>query len=269
MPTRNVLMIIDPQEDFCNPQTGALYVQGAEKDMERAAELVRKMGDRFDEIVVTLDSHHVLHIAHPNFWVNPRGENPNPFTIITAAQVDAGEWSAAKMRDRKKSNDYIHKLEANGRYPLCIWPRHCLIGTPGHNVYAPLREALIDWELRTGKVVDKVTKGSNVYTEHYSAVKADVYDPEDPIGTGVNTRFIERVMNADMTWILGEARSHCVANTGTDVANEFQNDSFVSKLGLFTDGCSDVPGFEFMGEEFVKNMTARGMKTATIKDFLA
>ena len=75
------LLVIDPQKDFCDP-TGALYVKGAEKDMERLAAMVDKNGDKIDDIRVTLDSHQKIHIAHPICWQDAKGNHPAPFTII-------------------------------------------------------------------------------------------------------------------------------------------------------------------------------------------
>jgi len=43
MAERIDLLIIDPQVDFCDP-SGALYVPGAEKDMERLSEMVKRFG---------------------------------------------------------------------------------------------------------------------------------------------------------------------------------------------------------------------------------
>lgn len=57
------LVIVDPQHDFCDP-SGALYVDGAERDMERLAIFVRKATPVLDDIHVSLDSHQDLHIAY-------------------------------------------------------------------------------------------------------------------------------------------------------------------------------------------------------------
>lgn len=51
------LLIVDPQVDF--HEGGALAVQGASDDAERIALLVTDQSKHIDEIVVTLDSHHV------------------------------------------------------------------------------------------------------------------------------------------------------------------------------------------------------------------
>jgi hypothetical protein len=38
---------------------------------------------------------------------------------------------------------------------------------------------------------------------------------------------------------------------------------------LLTDASSSVPGFEFLSDAFVREMTAKGMKLATTDTFLA
>jgi nicotinamidase/pyrazinamidase len=266
MSERIELLIIDPQVDFCDPQKGALYVPGAEQDMSRLASMIRRLKDKFDDIHVTLDSHHYVHIAHPIFWKDSAGNPPKPFTRITRAEVESGTWTPTVPGLYRKAMEYVKKLEANGRYELTIWPPHCLIGSPGHTVFPILFDALIEWEKRFA-FVDYVTKGSNILTEHYSAVQADVPDPVDP-STQINTRLIQTLERADVVVIAGEARTHCVANTVRDIANNFGDDSFVSKLVLLTDASGDIPGFESHAQNFMTEMKGRGMQFATTVDFL-
>jgi nicotinamidase/pyrazinamidase len=180
--------------------------------------------------------------------------------------LDAGKWTTTQPGTYRRSREYVAALEQNGRYPLCVWPYHCLIGSPGHAVVPELFAALTDWESGFA-VVDYVTKGSNIWTEHYSAVVADVPDPEDP-STQINTRLIQTLMEADLIFVAGEAGSHCLANTVRDIANNFGDDNYVKKLVLLTDATSPVPGFETYQDDFLREMTARGMQTATTTDFL-
>jgi nicotinamidase-related amidase len=267
MPQKVHLVIIDPQVDFCDPG-GALYVRGAEGDIGRLAEMVKRVAPKLDDIHVTLDSHRLIDVAHPIFWKDSTGKHPVPFTIVTADDVEAGRWTPALPGLYRRMLDYVRALEANGRYPLCIWPPHCLIGSPGHSVMPELREALLGWEQQRFAMVDYVTKGSNPWTEHYSAVCADVPDPADP-GTQLNTRFIQTLMDADIVAIAGEAGSHCLAHTVRDVANNFGDDSYIRRLVLLADATSPVPGFETLQSDFIREMRARGMQVTTTRDFLA
>jgi nicotinamidase-related amidase len=252
--------------DFCDPK-GALYVPGAERDMQRLARLVRRTRDRLDDIHVTLDSHHWIHIAHPIFWKDSRGNHPPVFTRISRADVEQGVWTATVPGMYKRALDYVRKLETNGRYDLTIWPPHCLIGSSGHAVFPCLYSALQEWEVRFA-FVDYVTKGSNITTEHYSAVQADVPDASDP-STHINTELIRILQNADVVAVAGEALTHCLANTVRDIASNFGDDRFVSKIVLLTDATSAIPGFESVGDAFIADMTARGLQLSTTAEFLA
>jgi nicotinamidase/pyrazinamidase len=261
------LLIIDPQIDFCDPNKGKLYVSGAENDISRLAAMVDRLAPKIDAIHVTLDSHHLVDIAHPIFWVDSAGKHPDPFTLISASDVETCKWRPAQPALYQRALDYVKTLERNGRYMLCIWPYHCLIGSEGHAVMPELFAALGRWEQRFA-MVDYVTKGSNIFTEHYSAVQAEVPDPGDP-STQMNTALIQALIQADVIGVAGEAGSHCLANTVRDIANNFGDESAVSKLVLLTDATSPVTGFESFQTDFVTEMTARGMRLATTTDFLA
>jgi len=259
-------LIIDPQEDFCNPN-GALFVPGADDDMSRAAKMIKRIMPRIDDIHVTLDSHHNFDVAHPIYWKDTSGKNPDPFTIISASDVENGVWTPTVSSLYKRSLEYVRALEANKKYPLCIWPPHCIIGSKYHAVVPELFDVLTEWEVTQTAMVDYVTKGSNVYTEHYSAVVADVVDPQDP-GTQINTSLINTLEKADIIIALGEAGSHCLANTLRDIANSFGDDSCIKKIILITDATSPVPGFENLQDDFIKEMQAKGMQLSTTTEVL-
>lgn len=258
------LLVIDPQVDFC--EGGALPVSGATDDMNRLAFFIDRTRPKLDDIHVTLDSHHLVHIANPVFWRDSHGDHPNPFTIITAKDVNDGKWMAAMPGFQRWCLEYTTSLEKNGKYPLCVWPPHCLIGSNGGAVHPTLFTALKKWEEEFA-VVDYVTKGSNIRTEHYSAVKADVPDPKDP-STQINTSLISTLMDADVIAIAGEASNFCLANTIRDIAEAFGDDKYVNKFVLLTDATSPIVGFEKLQDDFMKEMTHRGMQLSTTDKFL-
>jgi nicotinamidase-related amidase len=262
------LVLIDPQEDFCNPK-GALYVKGAEDDMARVAKFLKRAGDKLNDIHVTLDSHQRLHVAHPEFWVDSNGNHPAPLkTVITVDDVRNGKWVCASLPHQKRVLEYVEKLSSGKRYALVVWPPHCLIGTPGHAVFSPVSDALHDWCLRNFATIDYVTKGANPFTEHYSAVQAEVPDPQDK-GSLLNMRLIQQLINADEIAVAGEAGSHCVANTLRDICNNFSDPSCLKKIVLLEGGFAPVPGFENLQDDFLKEMKQRGVRTARINDYLA
>ena len=253
------LLIIDPQVDFCEPR-GALYVPGAPADMARLAAYIDARREEIDAVHVTLDTHHLRDIAHPLWWNDANGEPPAPFTIISAADLDAGVWTPADPATDARSRDYVQALEAGGRYPLCIWPPHCLIGSAGHAVQPALFRSLCGWERASGRSVNYWRKGENPFTEHYSALRAEVIDPADP-ATDANLALIDALRGADEIVVAGEAGSHCVASTLRDL--DALAPDLTPRLALLTDAVSPVPGFENLQQSFIADLTDKGMTLAT------
>lgn len=262
---QTVLLIIDPQVDFCDPDKGALYVRGAEQDIHRICGLVENLATKLDSIHVTLDTHHTVDIAHPPFWSNQEGNEPEPFTVIRASDVACGNWFPRHTELRDYALKYLQALEQNGKYDLVVWPLHCLLGSNGHAIQPELQRALCAWEKRYQNV-DYVLKGLNPLTEHYSAICAEVPLPEDP-STQTNTTLLETLQGADLVLIAGEAGSHCVANTVRDIAAAFGDDCH--RLVVLTDAISPVPGFENLQDTFLTEVGRLGVRLATTEAICA
>ena len=274
---KKYLLIIDPQNDFCKPD-GALSVVGADKDMERLATFVEKQSAELDDILVTLDCHLPLHIAHATMWEDIDGNPPTPFTLITQADIISGKWRTKKQLMFNPPGQteripwakyYTSKLEEDGKYTLCIWPEHCLIGSNGAAVYPKLFETLNNWQRERFAIVTYITKGENYLTESYSALKAEVEDIFDP-STKLNTELISILEDPEVSEVIiaGEALSHCVASTVTDLVNNLSKPENIQKFVLLEDCCSNVTGFENLGDTFIKNMKDLGMKITTSVDYL-
>ncbi|WP_342119046.1 cysteine hydrolase [Pseudoduganella sp. OTU4001] len=266
MKRRYHLLIIDPQNDFCDlpaPAQPALPVPGAHQDMLRLARLIGQGGAGLTDITVTLDSHHRYDVAHPTFWRSADGAAPVPFTQIAAADVRAGRFLPRDAAALPRVLSYLDTLEAAGRYQLMVWPVHCEIGSWGHNVHDAVRSAYNAWEEERHAVVAKVGKGSNPWTEHYSAVMAEVPDPTDP-ASQLNRELIASLSQADTIYITGEAGSHCVKATTEHIADHIDP----RKLVLVTDCMSPVTGFEAQYLEFAQAMQRRGARLATSGEVL-
>ncbi len=257
------LLIVDPQEDFCNPHTGALYVPGAEHDMERLASLIDRLGRSLTRIDVTLDSHHAVHVFFGHFWQDPAGNPPPPFTTISYAQVEAGVWRTRWPEHSDVAAEYTRALEATQKYRLTIWPTHCLLGSRGALVYSPLFQALQSWERATGKSVVYRLKGEHPFTEHYSAVKAEVPVDDDP-GTLADTAWTSSLTDCDTLLLAGEALSHCFMSTVSDLAD--LHPETASRFTILTDLTSSIPGFEPECERFLADMETRSARLLTSTD---
>jgi len=270
---RNIqLLMIDPQNDFCDlpmayrpvdARTGeclspALPVAGAHADMGRLARFIRQGADGVTDMAVTLDSHHRLDIAHPTFWQTAEGGAVAPFTAITAAQVRQGTYRPRDSRAMQRTLAYLDELEAQGRYTLMVWPVHCEIGSWGHNVHADVKAAYNEWEERQLGIVEKIGKGSNPWTEHYSAVQAEVPDADDP-DTQLNQALIRKLDQADLILIAGEASSHCVKATTEHIVENLPSGR-LERVVLLADCMSPVTGFEAQHEAFFADMCGRGVQ---------
>lgn len=239
-----ILLIIDPQNDFhpegmdsytiidFHPQDpvytkevvgegtkiqrkkGSLAVPGANEDSARIAALIKKgvNGRPFDQIIVTLDTHNVNHIAHSSFWkaVNSgdtystilagekktvKGEGPE-WGICIILSTDVGvKWVPKDESLTAYCKSYCKKLEdGENKYTLKIWNHHCLQGTPGHAVVKVIADELINWSKTNGKTVDYRQKGQNNLTEMYSVIKAEVPLKSDP-KTQTNTDLLNALLN--------------------------------------------------------------------------
>ena len=269
---RTHLLIIDPQNDFCdlpaaycptdpqsgNPRAPALPVPGAHADMQRLARLIDTVPAAFGAITITLDSHHRFDIAHPTFWRQGNGDPVAPFTQISAADVRAGRYLPRAAFASERALAYLDALASRGRYAHMIWPEHCEIGAWGHNIHDDLRAACNRWEAQQHAIVNFVGKGSNPWTEHYSAMMAEIPDPEDP-DSQFNEALFATLRAADRIYIAGEAGSHCVKAT-TEHLIEHWPAAELAKLALIEDCVSPVSGFEAQYAEFLKTLRQCGVR---------
>ncbi|KAG1708833.1 hypothetical protein DVH05_022454 [Phytophthora capsici] len=257
------LLVIDQQVDF-HPG-GSLAIPTANEDAECIAAFIRKHSGELKQLVLTLDSHQRYHIAHGIFWQNADGKSPEPFTLITAKEIAEGVWRPKDLSLKEYVLAYTTALEASGKFTLCIWPEHCIMGSPGHNIVPDVLEAAVDWTKTSLKPVQYVMKGSNSFTEHYSALKAEFELPYDP-ATSLNQELVNSLKLADKVIVCGEAISHCVNYTVRDLVAVWPKERR-HDLVILTDCTSPVPGFEKAGEEFLRDMAAEGLTLTTSDKF--
>ncbi len=271
------LLLVDPQNDFCDIAGATLPVPGADADLRRVAALVETAGSRLSDIVVTLDSHAVYGIERPAFWkrgghsvaTDDASDAVSPFTAITAQSVRDGAYAPRDPSLQATVLAYLNALEASPKkYTLMVWPTHCVTGTWGHNLHGALAEALGRWEASSCRTVEKVLKGLNPLTEQYSAVRAEVPVDGDP-RTQTNHALVRRIVDfPGVTFIAGEASSHCVAATADDLFAEMDAERR-SRVVLLSDGMSPVGGFEAGEQAFLSRAEALGVRRMTVADATA
>lgn len=274
------LLIIDPQNDFCDlpaaswPQaqgveiSPALPVSGGDQDMKRLADFMTKMGPHLQGITATLDSHPHVAIERTTFWKDRDGQSVPPFTVISADSVAAGEFVPLSHADLVLQQ--LRALERAGRYQLVVWPVHCVTGTWGHNIHADVANALNIWELQSQSTPRKVLKGEYPWSEHYGAFEAEV-----PIDSVPSTQFNERLARqvtegVDLLLVAGEASSHCVAASVDQLLGALPRLSLKPEfqMVLVTDCMSPVGGFEALADQFFRRATAAGVQLQTARQIL-
>lgn len=284
MPRNVTLLLVDPQNDFCDlpaqllPEVcgdrlrPALPVPGAHQDLLRVARFLREAGARIQNITVTLDSHPYLAIERTTFWRDSQGNDVAPFTVITADEVERGAYRPLCRPELVL--DQIRRLEAGARHKLVVWPVHCVTGTWGHNIHDQVSQALNEWELLTQGTVQKVLKGEYPWSEHYGVFEADT--PLDNVpSTQFNTALAQGLTQGiDLLLVAGEASSHCVAASVDQLMSAIREGRIPQpgkgfEIALMTDCMSPVPGFEQVEQDFIARASSAGVRLTTAREALA
>jgi len=260
------LMLIDVQNTFCIPDhelfVGGRSGTGAVEDNVRLCEFIYRNLDSITQIAPTMDTHTVMQIFHPFFWVDKNGNNPSPMTMISYEDVEQGQWkvnpdiiSALSLKsapsiDPSKyealqdyATHYVRKLNHDSKYPLTVWPYHSMLGGIGHALVSAVEEACFFHTIARKSQANFEIKGGNPLTENYSVLKPEVLqDQSDRPIAQKNTRFIEKLLNFDTIFIAGQAKSHCVAWTINDLLSEIQvrDPNLAQKVYLLEDCTSPV-----------------------------
>ena len=270
---RTHLLIIDPQNDFCDTPNAlrpvslgqalpsTLAVPGSYQDMLRLSSLIRQVGMHLEGITVTLDSHPYFAIERTTFWTDAQGQALAPFSVVTLEDLNTGR--AVPRRHKAQAAQYLQALEQGGKQALVVWPVHCVTGSWGHNIQTDLANSLNEWELNANVAVQKALKGQYPLAEHYGAFEAEV-----PVSSVPSTQFNEALaqqltQGIDHLWVAGEASSHCVATSMRQLHAYMQRNQCSTQITLLTDCMSPVPGFEAQTQQFLDWAQSAGMRLST------
>lgn len=118
----NVLLIIDPQNDFSDAKEGYrtegnLAVPGSSGDYERIIDFINTNKDKLAEIHVSLDTHTPRHIGNPGFWTRV-DENGN-----TEESEDCDDTDGLRILSIHNDNDDATKVIYQG-YSVVAGIRH-------------------------------------------------------------------------------------------------------------------------------------------------
>jgi nicotinamidase-related amidase len=138
---------------------------------------------------------------------------------------------------------YAEELEKKSKYALTIWPYHAMLGGIGHALVSSVEEAIFFHSVARVSQPEIVIKGDKPFTENYSAIGPEVLS--GPMGETLGVRdqkFVEKLQEVDRLIIAGQAKSHCVAWTVSDLLEDIaQVDlELAKKVYLLEDSTSPV-----------------------------
>jgi nicotinamidase-related amidase len=254
---RIALVVVDVQNTFCTPGF-ELFVAGrsgtgALDDSRRLCEFVYANLGAITHVFPTLDTHQAVQIFHRIMLVDEAGNHPEPFTLVSAEDVDSGRWRMNPAAAEGLGLDgayaeehlryYTRALEEGGKYNLTIWPFHALLGGIGYALVSAVEEALFFHTIARYAPADFQPKGDNPLTEHYSMLGPEVETDREgePLGRR-NQPLIEELLRFDAVVIAGQAKSHCVAWTIQDLLEDptVQHRHLEEKVYLLEDCTSPV-----------------------------
>ena len=267
---RTCLLLVDVQNTFCIPDyelfVGGRSGNGAVADNIRLCQFIYRNLPQITKIACTLDTHTAMQIFHEVFWINDAGEHPLPLqTLITQEDIEVGRWrvnpavvgslnlpiqipvSNQYAWLEAYSEHYVKTLTEEGKYPLAIWPYHAMLGGIGHAVVSAVDEACFFHGIARKTQIHYEIKGQNPLTENYSVLRPEVLSDTDgkPIAQK-NSAFLQMLLGYDRVIIAGQAKSHCVAWTVSDLLAEIQQrDSELAKKIYLVDDLTSpvvVPG---------------------------
>jgi nicotinamidase-related amidase len=256
--TRICLLLVDVQNTFCIPEfelfVGGRSGMGAVEDNARLCEFIYRNLGRITTIAATMDTHTVMQVFHADFWVDADGNNPAPMTMIHHQDVVEGNWMVnpgiAPNLTEKTYEDlqayalhYTKELDERGKFPLTIWPYHSMLGGIGHALVSSVEEACFVHNMARHSQTLFEVKGGNPLTENYSVLSPEVLMDEGGSAIAAkNESFINTLLSYDKIIIAGQAKSHCVAWTISDLLSEIQvrDPALAQKVYLLEDCTSAV-----------------------------
>jgi nicotinamidase-related amidase len=232
---RVALVAVDVQNTFCIPGF-ELFVagrsgNGAVDDNRRLCDFLYRNLHRISQIYATQDTHQAVQIFHRVFLVDPDGNPPQPYELVSADDVASGRWRASEAAAAALGFDvgyleehlryYTETLQEGGKYDLTIWPFHAMLGGIGHALVPAVEEAIFFHAIARWSRPGFESKGAEPLTEHYSILGPEV--ETDSTGERLGSRnnpLIGDLLLFDAVVIAGQAKSHCVAWTIQDLLDD-------------------------------------------------
>ena len=254
---RVALLLIDAQVTFCIPGY-ELFVagrsgRGAVDDTIRICRFLYSNLSFITHIIFTMDTHQAFQIFHDVSLIDKEGRNPQPYSLIDEKEIVEGKWSLSPSfrrylglnegEAREYLLHYVRTLRTKGKFQLTIWPYHAMLGGIGHAIVPSIEEAVFFHTIsRESQPIFEI-KGNSPLTEHYSVLGPEVTSDHKGNQVGKkNIQLIERLLSYDAIIVAGQAKSHCVSWTVSDLLDEItaRDPSLSGKVYLLEDCTSPV-----------------------------
>ena len=251
------LLLIDVQNTFCLPDF-ELYVagqsgSGAIDDNRRLAGFIYRNLHRISKISLTMDTHQAVQVFHAIYLVDDHGQHPDPLTMVSVEDIISQRWrfnpavanslNISPEYGQEQLLHYTRQLQANQKYDLTIWPYHAMLGGIGQALVSAIEEAVFFHTIARNSQAGFIVKGSNPFTESYSAIGPEVLEDSrgNPLGEKTD-QVLRLLMGSDALIVAGQAKSHCVAWTIEDLLTELQSidQNLARKIYLLEDCSSPV-----------------------------
>ena len=260
--------------------------RGAVDDNVRLCRFIYRNLDWITDISATLDTHLPQQVFQSIFFVDANGRHPAPYTNITAAELQSGQWRfnpALAVRfgvtpeyGQTMVIHYAVEVERKGKYTLTVWPYHAMLGGIGHALVPAVEEAVFFHSMTRLTEPEFEVKGDRPFTEHYSVIGPEVTrGPKGEVLGEHNTKFILRLQAVDALVVAGQAKSHCVAWTLSDLLEDLQavDPTLANRIYLLEDCTSPVvvPGADFTdaADAAFKKFASAGMhRVRSTSEFL-
>jgi nicotinamidase-related amidase len=258
---RVCLVGVDLQNSFCTPGfelfVGGRSGTGAVDDSGRLCKFIYRNLDVITRICPTMDTHQTMQIFHPLFLIDDQGGHPEPFTLVSEKDVLEGRWKfdpfvanslgISSDYGQRHLLSYVRKLKKSGKYDLTIWPYHAMLGGIGHALVPSVEEAIFFHGVARYSQPYFEVKGKNALTEHYSVLGPEVLEgPERESIARRDLEFIDMLLRFDAVIIAGQAKSHCVAWTISDLLADIrQKDERLARKVYLLEDCTSsvvIPG---------------------------
>ena len=212
--SKNILFIVDPQNDFCDPK-GSLYVPGAENDCLRISNILchPNSGTFFSDCFVSMDMHNNYNCRHTCFWKDKEG---NALKEVPTLMYN---------KDMCYGNSFIPATNKKS-YTLdgdltMIWPKHCIVGTWGSNIQEDVEIGLNFWEENSIYYVNYLFKGRSPLEEEYGVLENK--NNQKQFLNSIHSKYglynNENIINI---YVCGEARMYCVKETILQIARKMK-----------------------------------------------